>query len=55
MAYEDGNGDLGVIINAEMMILKGAVQGGAFLSHKNRVVKIESSYFFTIYDKTEKR
>lgn len=28
MAYEDGHGDLGLIINAEMMILKGVVQTG---------------------------
>ena len=35
MAYEDGNGDLGVIINAEMMILKGAIQGGAFKAAKS--------------------
>ena len=36
MAYEDGNGDLGVIINAEMMIIKEAIQGGAFLGGKLR-------------------
>lgn len=34
MAMEDGNGDLGIIINTEMMILKGAIQAGAFLGSK---------------------
>ena len=34
MAMEDGNGDLGIIINTELMILKGAIKAGAFLGSK---------------------
>ena len=34
MAYEDGTGDLGIIINTEMMILKGAIHAGAALGKK---------------------
>ena len=54
MAYEDGNGDLGVIINAEMMILKGMFRRSIF-RRKNRVVSKLNLFIFTIYDKTEKR
>lgn len=34
MAYEDGNGDLGLIINTELMILKGAIKAAGILGKK---------------------
>ena len=40
MAYEDGNGDLGIILNTELMILKGVVQGGAYLGRKLTASKL---------------
>lgn len=54
MAYEDGNGDLGVIINAEMMIIKEAIQGGAFLGGKIASSKLNPIIFLQYMTKLKK-
>ena len=54
MAYEDGNGDLGVIINTEMMILKGAIQVGTFLGGKIASSKLNPLIFLQYMTKLKK-